>query len=223
MNPIIVALDTDDLHRLGALSAAIGPRVGLLKVGLQAYTAHGPRAVEEAKAHAPVFCDLKLHDIPSTVAGAAAAAADLGVAMLTVHAGGGPEMIAAAVKAAPDVRILAVTVLTSLHDDTLALVGQRPAEEQVVRLAQVAVESGANGIVCSPTEVTRVRAAVGDDVVLVTPGIRPRGAGRDDQARVGEPRAALDAGADYLVVGRPVTGAAEPLAALDALHAEISR
>jgi orotidine-5'-phosphate decarboxylase len=212
-SPLIVALDTDDRDRLLSLAQACAPHAGLLKVGLQAFTALGPSAVSAVAEHRPVFLDLKLHDIPNTVAGAAAAAADLGAAMLTVHAAGGREMIAAAAKAAPDTTILAVTVLTSLDDADLAAVGQPGADEQVPRLAALAVAAGAGGIVCSPSEVAAVRAAVGNDVEIVVPGIRPAGSSADDQARSATPRAALDAGASHLVVGRPITAAADPAAA----------
>ncbi|MBW3601286.1 MAG: orotidine-5'-phosphate decarboxylase [Actinobacteria bacterium] len=221
MNPLIVALDTADLGRLSDLAGAVGPSAGHLKVGLQAFGAHGPAAVEAAAAHAPVFCDLKLHDIPTTVAGAAAAIAGLGVGMLTVHASGGPDMVAAAVRAAPRVRVLAVTVLTSLDDRALARVGQPAAGLQVPRLARLALDAGAGGLVCAPTDVAAVRSAVGPDVVLVVPGVRPAGTGADDQARVATPAEALRAGADHLVVGRPVTAAADPGAAARALAAEL--
>jgi len=222
-SPLIAALDTAELDRLVALAAQLGPHVGHLKVGLQAYTAHGAAAVAAAAAHAPVFLDLKLHDIPSTVAGAAAAVNAFGVAMLTVHAGGGPQMVAAAVKAAPDVMILGVTVLTSLDDADLDAIGQRPVAEQVVRLATLAAEAGAGGIVCAPPDVRAVRAAVGTDVVLVVPGVRPAGSDDDDQARTATPRAAIEAGADHLVIGRPITGAADPAGAARAILTELGR
>lgn len=222
MNPLIVALDTPDLARVDALAAALGGVAGCLKVGLEAFAAHGPAAVRAAAAHGEVFCDLKLHDIPNTVAGAASAAGALeGVRFLTVHASGGPAMIEAAAKAAPHVGILAVTVLTSLDDAALSLVGQPPAEEQVPRLARLAVEAGAEGIVCAPTDVAAVRAALGPGPLLVTPGVRPAGAGVQDQARVATPAAAIAAGADRIVVGRPITGSADPVAAARALLEEL--
>lgn len=217
MNPLIAALDTADLGELERFAAALGPHVGYLKVGLQAYTAHGPAAVAAAAAWAPVFLDVKLHDIPTTVAGAARAAARLGVDLLTVHAAGGPAMVAAAVEAAPAVRILAVTVLTSLDDATLADLGQGPASEQVPRLASLAVAAGAAGVVCAPTEARVVRAAIGPTGLVVTPGIRLAGADTDDQARVATPRAAIDAGATHLVVGRPLTQAGDPAGAAQAI------
>jgi orotidine-5'-phosphate decarboxylase len=219
--PIAVALDTDDLGRLGVLAELLGPHVGVLKVGLQAFAAHGPAALATAQPHGPVFADLKLHDIPNTVAGAARAVAEGRVDYLSVHAAGGPAMIAAAAESAPDVVILAVAVLTSLDDAALAAVCQPPAAEQVVRLALLALDAGARGIVCAPANVAAVRAAVGAGPVLVTPGVRPAGSAAGDQARVATPRAARRAGSDILVVGRPITAAADPLAATHALLAEL--
>jgi orotidine-5'-phosphate decarboxylase len=219
-NPVIVALDTPHPERLRSLAETIGPHAGHLKVGLEAYTALGPEAVALARAHAPVFLDLKLHDIPNTVTGAVSAAARLGVDLLTVHASGGPEMIAAAAKAA-DTRILAVTVLTSLDDEILAQVGQQPAAEQVARLAALAVDAGAAGVVCAPTDLRRVREAIGDAPLVVTPGVRPAGADAGDQRRVATPREAVDAGADHLVIGRPITRASDPVAAITEILREL--
>ena len=221
-SPLIVALDTADPARLDALAGAVAPHVGLVKVGLQAYIALGPRAVSLARAHAPVFLDLKLHDIPNTVAGAAAAAAELGIEMLTVHASGSPAMVGAAVKAAPDVAVLAVTVLTSIDDDELALMGQPPAAEQVPRLARMAVETGAAGVVCSPHEIEAVREAVGPDALIVVPGVRPVGSAVHDQARTANPAHTIAAGATHLVIGRPITQAADPGAACLAILEELS-
>jgi orotidine-5'-phosphate decarboxylase len=221
-NPLIAALDTTDLDRLEALAAALGPHVGYLKIGLEAFTARGPVAVTSAARHAPVFLDLKIHDIPNTAAGAATAAARLGVAMLTVHASGGPAMIAAAAKAAPGVMILGVTVLTSLDNLVLSTLGQPPVEEQVPRLATLALEAGASGIVCAPTDVAAVRAAAGPDALLVTPGIRPQGVDQGDQARVATGKAAIEAGANYLVVGRAITANPEPVAAARAILRELA-
>jgi orotidine-5'-phosphate decarboxylase len=209
-NPLIVALDTRDHDRLRALATALGPEVGGLKVGLEAFAAIGPAAVATARAAAPVFLDLKLHDIPNTVAGAAAAAARLGVAQLTVHATGGPKMIAAAAGAAPEVTVLAVTILTSLDEATLAAVGLPPSAEAVPRLAAMAVEAGAGGLVCAAPEIAAVRAAVGPGPLLVVPGIRPPGADPADQSRIATPAAALTAGADRLVIGRPITATTDP-------------
>ncbi|MGH8900253.1 MAG: orotidine-5'-phosphate decarboxylase [Egibacteraceae bacterium] len=222
-NPLIAALDTSGLGHLERLAAVLGPHVAYLKVGLEAFVAHGPAAVAAAAQHAPVFCDLKLHDIPNTVAGAAAAVARHGVALLTVHASGGPAMIAAAVKAAPDVAVLGVTVLTSLDDAALAAMGLPSVAEQVPRLAALAMDAGARGVVCAPTEVAAVRDALGPHALLVVPGIRPHGADQDDQARVATPEVTMKAGADLLVVGRPLTAAPDPAAAARAILAELSQ
>ncbi|HEX6256848.1 MAG TPA: orotidine-5'-phosphate decarboxylase [Euzebyales bacterium] len=219
---IAVALDTDDEARLTTLAAAVADEVDVLKIGLQALLSLGPRAIGLAAAHAPVFCDAKLHDIPHTVAGAARAAAAHGAAMLTVHAGGGAAMVAAAVDAAPDVDILAVTVLTSIDDDELSALGVGGAARLVPRLASRAVAAGAAGIVCAGDEVATVRETVGGDVTLVVPGVRPEGAAMHDQARVVTPRAAVEAGADLLVIGRAVTTAADPAAAVRLIRRQIA-
>ena len=221
-NPLVVALDTADGRQLAAWAAALGPHVGGLKVGLEAFAAHGPAVVRAAVEHGPVFLDLKLHDIPATVAGAARAVAGLGVSLLTVHASGGAAMVRAAVQAVPDVTVLAVTVLTSLDAAALAAAGQPPVAEQVPRLARLAVDAGAGGIVCAPTDVAVVRAAVGAGPLLVVPGIRPAGSAVDDQARVATPAEAVAAGADLLVVGRPITRATDPAAAARALLANLA-
>jgi orotidine-5'-phosphate decarboxylase len=219
---IAVALDTDDEGRLRELASALAGEADVLKVGLQAVSALGPSAISIAADHAPVFCDLKLHDIPNTVAGAAAAAAARGASLLTVHAAGGAAMVAAAATAAPDVAILAVTVLTSIDDDELVALGIQDAATVVPRLASRALAAGAAGIVCAGHEVATVRSAVDDDVILVVPGVRPEGAAMHDQARVVTPRAAVDAGADLLVVGRPVTTADDPVAAVRRIRAQLT-
>jgi orotidine-5'-phosphate decarboxylase len=188
----------------------------MLKVGLELFAGEGPAAVRAAAALGrPVFLDLKLHDIPNTVEGAARSAASSGASLLTVHAVGGEAMIRAAVGAAGGrLRILAVTVLTSLDDAALVAVGLAgPTEVAVVRLAKLAVGGGAHGIVCSPHEVAAVRAAVGPVPLLVVPGVRPPGAARGDQARVATPAEAVRAGADVLVLGRPLRDAPDPAAA----------
>jgi orotidine-5'-phosphate decarboxylase len=192
--------------------------VSTLKVGLEAYLRDGHAAVEAARAAAPdcaIFLDLKLHDIPATVSGAARAVADLAPDYLTVHASGGPAMVAAAAEALPRTRVVAVTVLTSLttqdlRDLNLLGPGVDSAGDLAVRLAVAAADAGARAVVCSPEEVGDVRAALGDrDVVLITPGVRPAGAAMGDQRRVATPREALSHGADLLVIGRPITGAAD--------------
>ena len=225
---LIVALDTADLARATALARALAGEVGLVKVGLELFVAEGPRAVAEIAAlGAPVFLDLKLHDIPNTVAGAVRSANALGAAMLTVHAAGGAEMISAARSAAEAAgaarpMILAVTVLTSLGAADLAATGVAGGPvQQVLRLARLAVESGADGIVCSPREVAPLRDALGPGVPLIVPGIRPAGADAGDQKRVMTPAEALAAGADWLVIGRPITGAADPAAAARAIAASL--
>jgi orotidine-5'-phosphate decarboxylase len=168
-----------------------------------------------------VFCDLKLHDIPNTVAGAAAAAADHGASMITVHAAGGPAMIAAAARAAPNAAILAVTVLTSLDDATLVELGMAQAATAVPALAKRAETAGASGIVCAGDQIAAVREVVGSAMSVVVPGIRPATAATQDQARVVTPEQAVRAGADLLVIGRPVTAADDPLAALHEIRRQV--
>ncbi|HSN13989.1 MAG TPA: orotidine-5'-phosphate decarboxylase [Anaeromyxobacteraceae bacterium] len=224
-NRICAALDYASWREAESFARAIVPHVGLLKVGLELFTAEGPPAVRAAAALGrPVFLDLKLHDIPNTVEGAARSAAATGAALLTVHASGGPEMIRAAVRGAGGkVRVLAVTVLTSLDGAALEQIGLAgPPESAVVRLAKLAVEAGAGGLVCSPHEVAAVRAAVGPGPLLVVPGVRPAGAAIGDQARVATPEAAVRAGADVIVLGRPLRDAADPAAAAKAIVASIS-
>jgi orotidine-5'-phosphate decarboxylase len=219
---ICAALDFPTWRAAEPFARAIAPHVGLLKVGLELFTAEGPAAVRGAAALGrPVFLDLKLHDIPATVEGAARGAAATGAGLLTVHAAGGPDMVAAAARGAgPGVRILAVTVLTSLDAAALGRIGlSGPPEAAVVRLARLAVAAGAGGLVCSPQEVAAVRAAVGPGPLLVVPGIRPAGAAPGDQARVATPGAAVAAGADVLVIGRPLRDAPDPVAAARAIAA----
>jgi len=222
---LAVAFDTPERATFSRWCAEIAPRVGVVKVGLEAFVRFGPDAVAEARrSGARVFLDLKLHDIPNTVAGAVAAAAELGVDYLTVHAGGGPAMLAAAVEAAAGrVGLLAVTVLTSLDDaelERLRMPGSAAA--RALGWAELAHAAGRAGVVCSPEEAARLRAALPRPFLLVTPGIRPAGAERGDQKRVATPAAALGAGADLLVVGRPITRAADTAAALAEIAAEIA-
>ncbi|MBV9292937.1 MAG: orotidine-5'-phosphate decarboxylase [Frankiales bacterium] len=211
--PIAVPLDTADLATAVRWATAVSPHVSTLKIGLELFCQEGPAAVEKirAAADADLFLDLKLHDIPATVAGAARAVRPLAPRFLTVHAAGGPAMVTAAAEALPDTSIAAVTILTSLSAvvlDRLGIAG--PPESAAVRLAALAVDAGARAVVCSPQEVAAVRSAVGPDVVLITPGVRPAGADHQDQARVATPAEALAAGADLLVIGRPITGAPDP-------------
>lgn len=228
MNPlsrVAVALDTSDRATFERWCAFFGPRVGVLKVGLEAFVRFGPPAVADARRHARgLFLDLKLHDIPNTVAGAVAAARDLGADYLTLHAGGGPAMIGAAARAAGDgVKLLAVTLLTHLDAAALAAL-ELPgaAAGRVLTWARLAAESGAAGVVASPLELEALRRELPVPFLIVTPGIRPAGAALDDQRRTASARAALAAGADLLVIGRPLTQAADPEAALAALAEELA-
>jgi orotidine-5'-phosphate decarboxylase len=224
--PIAVALDAPDLETAARWAALVGPHVSTLKVGLELYLRYGPDAVASVRGASGVeiFLDLKLHDIPATVAAAARAVARLRPALLTVHAAAGPAAIRAAADAVPDTRIVAVTVLTSLQEADLGRIGLAGSVSSAARrLAVLAVESGACGLVCSPQEVAAVRAEVGDDTLLITPGVRPAGAAVNDQARVATPEEALRAGADLLVIGRPITGAADPGAAAAAIGASLRR
>jgi orotidine-5'-phosphate decarboxylase len=224
---LIAALDTADPAQAARWAAAVGPHCGMVKLGLEFFAANGPTGVR-ALGRWPVFLDLKLHDIPNTVAGAVRAVLPLGVRLLTLHAAGGGAMIAAARataeaagKARP--RLLAVTVLTSLDANALAETGVAGGpRQQVLRLARLALAAGADGLVCAPTEVAMLRDALGEAPLLVVPGIRPSGAAPDDQARTMGARAAAAAGADWLVVGRPITQAPDPAAAAAALAAELA-
>lgn len=211
--PIAVALDAPDLATAQDWARQTAPSVAMLKIGLQTYLRDGAEGVRSILTAADdsecgLFLDLKLHDIPNTVAGAARSVADLNPALLTVHASGGPAMIEAAAQALPDTLITAVTVLTSMSADDLNAVGMSgDPREAVLRLAALAVQSGARALVCSPQEVADVRALVGPDILLVTPGVRPLGADVGDQSRVATPQEAMAAGADVLVIGRPITAA----------------
>jgi len=223
---LIVALDGDDLVAAEGLARCLTGAVDAYKVGLTLFAAHGPEALFEIGQHGRVFCDLKLHDIPSQVRGAARSLASKGVWLTTVHASGGRAMVAAAVEGAgadgSGTLVAAVTVLTSLDAAELSALGVAADPlAQVLRLASLAVEAGARALVCSPQEVAAVRAEVGPDVLLVTPGIRPAGGDLGDQSRVATPGAAVAAGADYLVVGRPITAAVDPRAAAEAIRAEM--
>ncbi len=222
--PIAVALDAPDLETAARWAQAVTPHVAVVKVGLELFCRTGPSIVETVRGGSGVelFLDLKLHDIPNTVAGAARGVARLKPRYLTVHASGGADMVRAAVDAAPEVTIAAVTVLTSLDDAVLRAVGLAgPPLDAVRRLALLAVGAGAGALVCSPMEVAAVRAEVGPGIVLITPGVRPVGAGMQDQARVATPQQALDDGADLLVIGRPITGAADPGAAAASIAASL--
>jgi orotidine-5'-phosphate decarboxylase len=222
---VAVALDTSEWSEFEAWCRLFGPRVGALKVGLEAYLRWGDRAVSVAREHAGrLFLDLKLHDIPNTVAGAVGSIRDLGADLLTVHAAGGPAMLQAAAEAARgEVGILAVTVLTHLDAAALeALDLPGPGEQRVRRWTALARAAGCAGVVCSALEVAALRAENPAPFLFVTPGIRPAGTEAGDQRRVATPAAALAAGADLLVIGRPLTRARDPEACLDALERELA-
>lgn len=224
--PIAVALDAPDAETAARWAQAVTPHVAVVKVGLELFCRTGPSIVQSVRGASGtgLFLDLKLHDIPNTVAGAARSVARLKPTYLTVHAVGGAAMVRAAVEAAPGVTIAAVTVLTSADDATLADVGLAgPSLDAVRRLSVLSVGAGARALVCSPREVAAVRAEVGPDIALITPGVRPAGAASDDQARVATPEQALADGADLLVIGRPITGAADPGAAAAQLAAGLLR
>jgi orotidine-5'-phosphate decarboxylase len=220
---IVVALDVPSLEEAVALAARLEGHVGWFKVGLELFVAHGPAVVAAIAAHGPVFLDLKLHDIPTTVARAVTSAARLDVGLLTIHTGGGTAMMRAAREAAGDaVRLLGVTVLTSTSDAELSELGIDPASAQVPRLAALARGAGIDGLVCAPTDLGSVRSAVGPGVLLVTPGIRATPDAVDDHARALSAAQAVAAGADLLVVGRPITRAEDPTAAADAIAASLA-
>ncbi len=222
-SPVFVALDTPTLGEAKLMAASVAPHVGGLKAGLEFYSANGPDGVTALlDLGLPLFLDLKLHDIPNTVAGAVRALGRLGVDFLTLHVSGGPAMLRAAVEATEEapkkLSLLGVTVLTSLDDCDLHSVGQvGPAEDQVLRLAELAMECGLDGIVCAPSEIAAVRARIGGGPILMVPGIRPEGAASDDQKRALTPTAAIEFGATYLVVGRPITKADNPAEAAQAI------
>jgi orotidine-5'-phosphate decarboxylase len=223
MNPLYVAIDTPDLDRATALAGQLAGRIGGVKLGLEFFAAQGPAGVRAvAELGLPIFLDLKLHDIPNTVAGALQAHAALGPAILNVHATGGRAMMEAARAACPSsVRVIAVTMLTSLDASDLAAIGVNgSADAHVERLARLARESGLDGVVCSAAEAAQVRQAW-PDALIVTPGIRPAGARAGDQKRMATPASALAAGADILVIGRPITAAPDPRSAVEAILATL--
>ncbi|MEN8214663.1 MAG: orotidine-5'-phosphate decarboxylase [Pseudomonadota bacterium] len=219
-SPIIVALDYPRPQPAYELLEKLDPRLCRVKVGKEMFTRLGPAFVEACmKRGFDVFLDLKFHDIPNTVAGACRAAADLGVWMINVHASGGRRMMQAARdavdQASSETLLIAVTILTSLGDEELAEVGfAGSAAENVNRLAALAQNSGMHGVVCSPREAQQLRSGLGDEFLLVTPGVRPAGSDTADQRRVMTPRDAIGAGSSYLVIGRPITAADDPLEAL---------
>lgn len=218
-NPLIVALDVPSLDEATALARTIGDAAGGFKVGLELFSAEGPRAVSAIDA--PVFLDLKLHDIPTTVGRALRALEPVAPWLVNVHALGGRAMLQAAADATPrTTKLLAVTILTHLSDDDLAELGLPAAREAVPHLAKLAAESGCDGVVCAPQDIERVRAVTPEGFLVVTPGVRPAGSARDEHARGATPRDAIAAGADHIVVGRPVTQASDPRAAARAIVEE---
>jgi orotidine-5'-phosphate decarboxylase len=236
LDKLIVALDVDTPDNALTLVKELRTIVGMFKIGSQLFTLAGPQIVKDVVASgAKVFLDLKFHDIPHQVAGAARSAAQLGVSLFTVHASGGSQMMRSAVEAVAEVSerekiarpaVLAVSVLTSIDARMLSEIGITSSpEESVLRLVKLAEQAGVDGVVASPQEAERIRATVANrEFLIVTPGIRPAGkdAG-DDQRRVATPEAALNAGASYLVVGRPITAASDPVAAAREIAAEMER
>ncbi len=222
---LIVALDVDNLQQAENLLQSLNGLVSWFKVGKQLFTRTGPRAVECIRSYgANTFLDLKFHDIPNTVHQAIRSAAHIGADMINVHASGGAEMLRAAARAGKEENILvtAVTVLTSLDADGLQEVGiSRTPHDQVLELARLAEQCELNGVVCSPRELRDLRAVCSDDFLLITPGVRPSPAAKDDQKRVTTPREAAAAGSDYIVVGRPVTAAGDPAQAAEDILTEI--
>ena len=226
-SPIAFALDYASVDEARAAARLVAPAIGMIKVGLELFVGAGPSVVALGKeVGLPVFLDLKLHDIPETVERAVAQASSLGARLVTVHASGGRTMLRRAVERAAreggELAICAVTVLTSLDDADLHDVGLAgPASEAALRLARVAFEEGVRWFVCSPAEVRSLRSALGKDAVLVTPGVRPASAAKGDQKRVATPEQAIADGADWVVVGRPIRDASDPLAAARAIAAAI--
>lgn len=224
---LIVALDVSTAVAAKRIIAAVGDSALTYKVGLQLFTAEGPQVVRDLVASGRrVFLDLKYHDIPNTVAAAVREAAQLGVSMLTVHAAGSSKMLRAAVDAArainPNLLVLGVTVLTSLAENDLEKIGiQRTIQDEVLWLSELALTNGCRGIVTSAREASAVRKRLGDDFAIVTPGVRPVGASHGDQARVVTPAEAIAAGASHIVVGRPITEAADPAAEARAILEQI--
>ena len=226
---IIVALDYADADSALRLVNQLDPALCRLKVGKELFTAAGPQLVEKlTRSDFGVFLDLKFHDIPNTVAKACAAASNLGVWMLNVHASGGLEMMQAAKQAVDNSAgkplLIAVTVLTSMNQETLHQVGiKAELTTHVLNLARLTKQAGLDGVVCSAQEAQMLRSDLGHDFCLVTPGIRPANASKDDQSRIVTPADALKLGSSYLVIGRPITKAADPLAALQAIHRECNK
>lgn len=231
-NPIICALDTQEVDEATRITREVMGHVGAVKLGLEFFTANGAAGVSAiTQLGVPLFLDLKFHDIPNTVAKAIAATAGMNMFMMTVHTTGGRGMLKAAIDASDRVAqvtgkerplVIGVTLLTSLDQDDIAILGFREnLQDQVVRLADLAQSAGLDGVVCSPFEITALRKACGADLKLIVPGIRPEGSKADDQKRILTPKEALKRGADYLVIGRPITYDANPAAAAAAISASL--
>jgi orotidine-5'-phosphate decarboxylase len=222
---VILALDFSDMASTVEMINLTKEHIGIYKLGLEFYLAHGKSGVKEIQSRftdIEVFLDLKLHDIPNTVAGACRSVADINPKFLTVHASGGSKMISAASSALPKVEITAVTILTSLDQEQMLAMGlSENIENLTLSLAKNAVNSGARAIVSSPQEVSLLRKHLGEKVTLITPGVRPSGADRDDQERIMTPRQAIEAGADFVVIGRPITKASDPKQAAEAITASL--
>jgi orotidine-5'-phosphate decarboxylase len=224
--PIAVALDAPDLATARVWAKAVAPHVQVVKVGLEVFLRDGHDAVHVAReaSGCDIFLDVKLHDIPATVAGAAHAVSKLAPKYLTVHASGGQEMVKAAVEALPETYVTAVTILTSLSQEQLAAMGWNGSAQDIVkRLAVQSVAAGARAIVCSPQEVAAVRVEVGPETVLITPGVRPAGSDAGDQKRIATPEQALSDGANLLVIGRPITAAANIAEAAATIASNIAK
>jgi len=225
---LIIALDVSTAAAAQKIVTAVGDSAFTYKVGMQLYTSEGPQLVRDLVASGRrVFLDLKYHDIPNTVEGAVREASQLGVSMLTVHASGGSKMLRAAVQAGrgrPELMVLAVTVLTSMGENDLEMIGMRGAiTDAVLRLAKVALAEGCHGVVASAQEASRLRTELGNNFAVVTPGVRPAGHAVGDQVRVVAPAQAIAAGASYIVVGRPITDAADPAAEAREILGQISK
>jgi orotidine-5'-phosphate decarboxylase len=224
-SPIILALDADEISKAAQWINATRGSVDIYKIGLEFFLKFGAAGIAELRKNGDfeIFLDLKLHDIPNTVGNSVKSISHLHPKFLTVHASGGREMVKAATSADSAIAITAVTILTSLSDGDLVDLGfAHNAEVSAVQLAKLAVSAGARAIVCSPFEVTAIRAAVGDGIVLITPGVRPLGSEAGDQKRIMTPSEAISAGANYLVIGRPITGQPSPQAMTDAAAAILS-
>ena len=223
--PIAVALDAPDLITAKNWAVAVSPYVTTLKIGLETYLRDGKESINEIRklSDCDIFLDLKLHDIPATVIGACKSVSELAPKYLTVHASGGKDMISAAAQTLPNTLIVAVTILTSIDDKNLQEIGFSSSPSQSsIKLAQLAIAAGARAIVCSAQEVSEIRRNVADDIVLITPGIRPAGKNRDDQQRIATPQEAISNGADLLVIGRPITSEIDVSAAAKVISDEVN-